>query len=129
MHMADCGIRTDPKGNVGENEFVQYRRFVETRGKPLLPELYKIEGLGILPSVQAQWSLVKKLIKEVTLLVCLCSFCYATLLHCYQFILSFDPLFNCSICFALLCLVGSGPPHPESRYDSHNWQIRKPRPL
>lgn len=105
MHMADCGIRTDPQGNVGENEFVQYRRFVETRGKPLLPELYKIEGLGILPSVQAQWSLVKKLIKEVTLLVCLCSFFYATLLHGYQFFLSLDPLFNCSICFALLCFV------------------------
>jgi len=65
MYLADCGVQTDPKGSVGVDEFVKYRRFIETRGKPLLPELYKIEELGILPSVQKQWTLVKILIKEV----------------------------------------------------------------
>lgn len=64
MYMADCGMRTDDLGHIGPQEFVKYRSFIETRGKPLLPELYKIPELGILPSVQAQWSLVKVLIKE-----------------------------------------------------------------
>ena len=67
MYMADCGIQTDPHGHVSPEEFVRYRRFAETHGLPLLPELYRMErvGMQILPSAQAQWSLVKTLIKEV----------------------------------------------------------------
>jgi len=62
--MADCGIKTNVFGYVSPTEFVKYRTLIETRDKPLLPELVAM-GLSPLPMTQVLWNEVKMLIKEV----------------------------------------------------------------
>ena len=64
MYLADCGISTTTDGNLLESEFIKYRVHIEPRGKPLLPELLKLYGLGILPNVQILWTNIKRMIAE-----------------------------------------------------------------
>ena len=62
MYMDDAGIATDAYGRLDVDAFVQYRALIEPQ-QPLAREL-RMAGLGFLPPLLQQWSMLKVLIAE-----------------------------------------------------------------